>query len=156
MKRVNEILNDPMYKSIIGRIESMEENRLLCKHSLNHSLDVARIAYLLRLEEDLPFDKELIYTAALLHDIGRAKESATDHAVASAEEAIYFLKKHNYSPEESHIIASAIRSHRECGTRNSFEDLIYRADKLSRLCSACPSREECYWPVEQKNKDLLL
>ena len=37
-----------------------EKSRIFCKHDLQHSLDVARIAYILNLEADLKIEKEII------------------------------------------------------------------------------------------------
>lgn len=50
----------------------MEHDREFCCHQITHLLDVARIAYIKNLEAGLGIDKELIYTAAILHDIGKA------------------------------------------------------------------------------------
>ena len=33
----------------------------------------------------------------------------------------------------------------------ALEDAFYRADKQSRLCFACPARDECRWDDSKKN-----
>jgi len=153
MKRLNQILHDQEYRSLIERIETLETDRLFCKHDVAHFLDVARIAYILNLQEKLGYDMEIIYTAAVLHDIGRAHHG--EHAPVSADMALPLLQKYGYSPEETALIINSIRSHGKSGS-HPFDDLIFRADKRSRLCFRCHEQQECYWPPGQKNENLLV
>jgi len=161
MKRVGKILNDPGYISNLERIEALEDKRIFCKHGAGHSLDVARIACILNIEEMLGYDKEIIYTAAILHDIGRGQGERHEHGQTSADAALLFLREYGYSQEEISLIIDAIKSHSgqqkaKGDGLSSFSDLIFRADKLSRLCFICKSRQECDWPEERKNKELIL
>ena len=41
---------------------------------MDHFLDVARIATLMAADEGLARDRDLLYAAALLHDIGRVEQ----------------------------------------------------------------------------------
>ncbi|MGN0395668.1 MAG: HD domain-containing protein, partial [Coprococcus sp.] len=75
MDKINAILNNHEYRSYINKIKENETDRRFCCHGIEHCLDVARIAYIINLEEKLDIKKELIYAAALLHDIGRADKS---------------------------------------------------------------------------------
>ena len=59
-------------RSITGKMKKFEHDREFCCHQITHLLDVARIAYIKNLEAGLGIDKELIYTAAILHDIGKS------------------------------------------------------------------------------------
>ena len=63
-------------------ITKKELNRKFCCHNIEHSLDVARIGYIMILEQNLNIDKELFYAAALLHDAGRY--SGTPHNESGA------------------------------------------------------------------------
>ena len=74
MKKVNEILNNDKYIKYINEIKCLEKNRIYCRHDMRHFLDMARIAYILVLEEGLDYSIEVIYGIGLLHDIGRAEE----------------------------------------------------------------------------------
>lgn len=65
MNRIENILSDDSYKSYISDIENKEKNRKFCCHGMEHCLDVARIAYIINLEEKTGIDKDLIYAAAL-------------------------------------------------------------------------------------------
>ena len=47
---------------------------------LNIFWNVARLMYIYALEEHLELPKELIYAAALLHDIGRAQQYQYKHS----------------------------------------------------------------------------
>ena len=71
MERVNRIWRHPEYQSCLEKIRVCEKERIFCRHTPEHFLDVARITCLLAYEEDLPADRETVYAAALLHDIGR-------------------------------------------------------------------------------------
>ncbi len=44
-----------------------------CRHGLEHLLDVARISYIQVLEDGLDYDENVLYAAALLHDIGKGR-----------------------------------------------------------------------------------
>ena len=73
MERINWILNHPLYTSSYNQLKDLEKDRIFCCHQMPHLLDVARIAYIRNLEEHLGLDKEIIYAASLLHDIGKGK-----------------------------------------------------------------------------------
>ena len=125
-----------------------------------HFLDVARIAQLLNLEEAVGLSKEMIYAAALLHDIGRHLQyrEGTPHEQASALLAPQILKECGFTESESAEILEAIRQHRNAGIREerNLSGLIYRADKLSRSCFACPAEPQCDWKNEKKNWRIIL
>lgn len=69
MDRVNAVREHPLYREYYERLEKLEEGRIFCRHQMPHLLDVARIAYIRNLEEGLGFPRDVIYTAAVLHDI---------------------------------------------------------------------------------------
>ena len=71
MRRVNAVLAHPLYRKCYARLEELEKDRIFCRHQMPHLLDVARIAYIFNLEEGGGLDRELIYAAAVLHDIGK-------------------------------------------------------------------------------------
>lgn len=155
MENTNRIYQDPYYATLLSRLEELEKERVFCKHDLNHFLSVARIAYILTLEEGLSVSKDVLYTAALLHDIGRVEEmtSGLAHDEASANIAEKFLVHSTFTDEEKETVLSLIRNHRSLG-ENLLTDLFYRADKLSRPCAHCPASDLCYWPEERKNRTL--
>lgn len=152
MDRFNCILNDKKYIDYLKRNKNFEKGRKFCKHNLKHFLDVARIAQMINLEENLSFKKEIIYTTAILHDIGKSfqYENGTPHEIASYEIATEFLAKYEFNNEEIEVIKQGILGHREKSSEG-FSALIYRADKLSRLCITCNAKNECNWSDEKKN-----
>lgn len=156
MKRINQILEHPVYQQKQKRIDELEENRLFCKHGVDHALDVARILYILVLENQASYQKDVVYAAALLHDLGRCDqyEKGIPHHEASAKIAEPILKDCGYQEEEIIWIVDAIRAHefRESTDENSLKELLFRADKLSRNCFDCKVEKDCYWPIEQKNQ----
>ena len=85
MERVNRILSHPLYREYYGKLERLEKDRKFCRHQMGHLLDVARIACIRNLEEGLGLDKEIIYAAAVLHDIGKSLqyEKKIPHETAS-------------------------------------------------------------------------
>ena len=74
MERVNKICEHKLWKQAVEEISQLEEKRVFCRHNTEHFLDVARLAYIENLEKGLGIEKELLYAAALLHDIGRVLE----------------------------------------------------------------------------------
>lgn len=155
---INRILNNEKYKSLMARIEELEIGRRYCLHGIEHSLDVARIAYIMCLEERLPITKDEVYAAALLHDIGRASEyeEKLPHHEQSALIARKILGECNYdgifSEKEIDEICEAINSHKQLQVADSsLKTILYKADKLSRNCFACKSFDDCYWSDDVKN-----
>ncbi len=162
MERIERIRNHPLYVSNQQRIDDMEVNRIFCCHGVNHSLDVARILYILVLEQGLSYDKDIVYAAALLHDIGRGlqyEENVSHHEVG-AQLAKEILTDCDYNEDEIAMITEAIAGHHTGGIHLEstegnadylFKDLFYQADKLSRNCFDCKASEECYWAQEKRN-----
>ena len=106
MDRVNRILHHEKYKDYAARIEKAEKERQFCRHNMGHFLDVARLAVILDQTEGYSQEKELIYGAALLHDIGRWMEYEDDisHEKASAMLAPEILDNCGFSEEEKSSI----------------------------------------------------
>ncbi|WWU67717.1 HD domain-containing protein [Clostridium baratii] len=153
MDKINEILRNDIFKINMKKLEKLEENREFCRHGINHSLDVARIAYILTLENRLDYSKEIIYAIALLHDIGRVMqyENGVSHHEGSVILAEEILKNTSYDDEEISIIIDAIKNHRNKENASEINKLIFKSDKLSRNCFICKSYDECYWDSNKKN-----
>lgn len=159
MDRINQILNHDLYKSYMEQNEQAEADRRFCRHNVGHLLDVARIGMLLNLEEGYGLPKDLVYGAALLHDIGRFRqyEDGTPHETASAVLAPQILQDCGFEDKEAAVIIEAIRNHRNALVREDrdLNGLLYRADKASRACYVCRVAQECNWSGRKKNQDLI-
>ncbi len=158
MQRIDNILKNEMYKSLMYEISVKEKDRIFCCHGLPHCLDVARIAYIIGSEEAVHIDMELIYAAALLHDVGRADPGDTGekHHILSVKFAGDILRQSGFDDEETELICDAIGSHNTDGAdRNGLAYLLYKADKLSRNCFDCAAADECYWPDFERNKGII-
>lgn len=155
MDKVNKILNNEKYKRLLEEISDLEKDRIFCKHSLAHFLDVARIAYIEVLEKQLNYNKEVIYAIALLHDIGRISEykDGIPHNIASALIAKDILRDIDFTEEQKNQIMKCIEEHR-IGSEDSLSKIIYKSDKLSRNCFSCSSIKLCKWSDEKKNKGI--
>lgn len=155
MEKVNRILHHPDYIRYLELNRKMEAERLFCKHTLEHMLDVARIAYILSLEQGLSIAKSCIYATALLHDIGRwmEYEKGVPHHEASAALAKDILQSVGFSSEEMENILDAIMLHRNNLNDHScdLQAILYQADKKSRNCFYCNMSKECNWSDEKKN-----
>lgn len=166
MYRINRILRHPLWQGAMAQIEEAEKDRIYCRHDLTHLLDTARIAYIENLEKDLGLSKELIYGAALLHDIGRGLEytQGVPHDEAGCMLAGTILQETGFCESERMEILNAIASHRreeeqsicqpERCSECSLAGLLYRADKGSRNCFYCKQQEGCKWSEEKKNKEI--
>lgn len=159
MERVNRILHHTEFQRHLRENETAEADRIFCRHDLAHCLDVARIAMIFNLREGLGISQDMIYGAALLHDIGRHEQcqGGTPHEMASAGIASDLLDECGYSSEELREITEAIALHRDSGVRQRADlaGILYRADKASRACFACPSREQCNWSEDRKNLEIV-
>lgn len=156
MEKLNRILQNATFKNIIENINEVEKTRVYCKHSFEHLIDTARICYIINLEENLGFDKEIIYTAAILHDIGRFEEyeNGVPHNEASAKIANKIMAECGFSKDEIKIVTDAIYEHRTENDTISLGNILYRSDKLSRICFLCNSEKSCYWDKNKKNMKL--
>lgn len=159
MDRINQILNHDLFKEYVRRNEQAEANRRFCRHNMEHFMDVARIGMLLNLEEGYGIAKEMVYGAALLHDVGRFQQylDKTPHEIASAQLAQEILQDSGFSDREAEIITEAIRNHRNaaCKEEKNLNGLLYRADKMSRACYSCKAEPECDWSEEKKNRMII-
>ncbi len=159
MKRIDRIRKHEAFCRCMKQIETAEKNRIYCKHDLGHSLDVARIAYILNMEEQGGLSKEIIYAMALLHDLGRSEEyhKGTAHEEAGAALAEQILLECGFTEIETRQICQAIAAHKYSGRDDGDygAELLYRADKLSRNCFDCMASKTCYWKEECRNSGIL-
>lgn len=155
-QRLNRIMANPLFRTKLAEVEALEAERIFCRHGLEHLLSVARLASLWNAEDGLGFSKELIYAAALLHDLGRGEQYriGTPHEEAGVRLAREILPQCGFSDEETNVILNAVGSHRQKGVDNGFSALLYRADKQSRPCYWCPASAECNWSDEKRNKHI--
>lgn len=155
MDRINQILKLDLYKEYVDKNMLAEKQRQFCRHDMGHFLDVARIAMILNLSDGYQLSKEMIYAAALLHDIGRWKqyEDGTPHEEVSARLAPEILIKCGFNKEEIAVVLDAVRNHRNADIRENKDlaGLLYRADKLSRACFSCKAESKCDWKKDKKN-----
>ena len=158
MNRYDKIYKNEKYQFRLNRITVLEKDRVYCRHDLGHFLDVARIMYILSLEENCSIPADIIYAAALLHDIGRLEqyEKGIPHNEASVSFAREILPESGYDENETEDICSAILFHRHsCKSEHSTLGMLLRkADKLSRRCYECTAKNECYWDEYSKNPGL--
>lgn len=129
MERVNQILHHSKFIENLNRLETLEADRIYCHHGLSHLLDVARLASLLQYKkkENKPsntfsFPDEIIYAAALLHDIGRVLqyEQGISHETAGLKLAEQILKDCGFTKSEQMFILDAIQFHRKADSRLDF------------------------------------
>lgn len=171
MEYVARLLHQEQYWKTVKEIARLEADRIYCRHNMEHFMDVARLAQIRNLKEQLGLDEEMIYLYALLHDIGRMKEyeQGISHAAASAEFAGEIFVTIGYPKKKGDIICRAILAHRretreetceetheemheETLREAAFTQLMKWADKASRMCFACEAEDSCKWSEEEKNK----
>lgn len=157
LKRVTAILCHPIFIDKLKKIDEKERDRRFCKHGLEHLLSVARIAEIINLKENLCVDEEMIYSLALLHDIGRSEDG--NHEENGVRIANVILEDCGFSDKEVDIILKAIANHRHNTKTGENKvdimcDLLKRGDHLSRNCFYCEVKDECNWSEERKNKSI--
>jgi uncharacterized protein len=176
MERINLLLSSSLYRDYLAKVEEKEKDRVFCKHGFSHSLDVARLCWIFILENGLDYARDIVYAAALLHDLGRFLEdnaqaaqaapaaaanatSTACHAVHSARLAGPILAEAGYSPHERKLITDAIAGHRKKEDEvfvSELSRLLSKADKYSRLCGECPAAAACYKIGEMPQRNRLL
>ena len=156
MERINNIIRCELFINTLKNIEKEEKARIYCKHGIEHLFDTARICYIINLEESYGFEKEIIYAAALLHDIGRYDEYKNNipHNRAGAEIAGKILDSTGFSYLEKEIIVKAILNHRKDENKFSLGSILRKGDRLSRKCFLCSAENSCYWSREKKNFEI--
>ena len=156
MERIDRILRHPLFLSELSALEELERERIFCRHGLEHLLDVARLMTIYALEDNADISRDILYAAALLHDLGRAGQYRTGvpHEQGSVDLAKIILPACGYTAEETAALCAAIGAHRAAGEEDVLSRLLYRADKKSRPCYACKAAGECNWPVEKRNLTL--
>ena len=159
MERLNAIIQHKRFRDVLFRLEQCEREREYCCHGIDHLLAVARTAQVLNLERGAGQSRELLYAAALLHDIGRLAqyEEGIPHETAGVPIAQEILKDSAFDAQEQDCILSCVGCHharRFGGT--SVPDLIFEADKRSRPCFLCRATETCKWKDERKNRELTI
>lgn len=163
MERLHAVTRHPLYQQYYEELKEAEKDRIFCCHQMEHLLDVARIAYIRNLEENLGFSKELLYTTSILHDIGKSLQykEKIPHEIAGAQIAEKILdslpETFSYTEDEKKEILTAIRGHRrEREDMTRLERLLYESDKSSRNCFACQAEKECNWNKEKKNMEIKI
>ncbi|MGL4772920.1 MAG: HD domain-containing protein [Clostridium sp.] len=154
MDKYNEIIQDKGFLECLEKLKILEENRVFCRHDIEHFLALARIAYIQILENKLNYSKDVVYGIALLHDLGRVLEyeNGIPHHEGSVIIGREILSRTTYSDEEINTILGGIESHRENGENEDLlKEIIKKSDKLSRNCFCCNAEKECYWSKEKKN-----
>lgn len=155
MEYVDRLIQNETYLETMGRIHEMEKQRIYCHHGFNHLLDVARIAYIINLEQGFGYEKEFLYLCALLHDIGRAQEYITgiSHEEAGVELAKQLLEEIGYPKEQQEAILEKVSDHRHAPLPKegiTKENFFWFADKKARNCFACKAQDTCNWEMEKR------
>ncbi len=146
MEFANKILSHPQYIRYLELNAAAEVQRRFCHHDLQHAVDVARVAYIVSLENGYGLDKDLVYSAALLHDIAKWKQyrDKSDHAEEGAALAEEILKDVGMDGKNTERILNAIRVHRTKGEKaETLSTVLYAGDKACRLCGECGMLDEC-------------
>ncbi len=171
MERYNRIIEHPVFMKYIKELAALEQDRRFCRHGIEHLLAVARIGYICILENHLDIDKDIMYGAALLHDLGRVVQyhGNGDHHTESAKLAEGILADCGYKAEEIAVIRQAIVNHGKetiTAVENSakkqavqqkelLSQILYNADKKSRNCFICDAYDECRWNKNKKNRGIV-
>ena len=180
MKYSENVLKHPIFQAYISEIQQLEKDRIYCCHKLEHAIDVARLAWIYYMEdrfeeetqnvsglqwkrpsygewmEEKETMKDLLYTAALLHDIGRVSQYRTGvhHSITGVPLAMQILQDISVPEDWIKEIIDVVSEHSHGAVsekKKNVEYYITKADHDCRLCFACEARESCKWTEEEKN-----
>lgn len=103
-------------ESIHNRIEKFVKEKLANNSKGAHTFDHIKRVYALSIKigRDLEADLKILGAAALLHDIGRPKETeiGVSHSILSGEMSNEILKEVDFDDAEIDMVVDAIRTHR--------------------------------------------
>lgn len=153
----NKIIRSEQFCKLLAELRELEKDRKFCSHDMDHFLAVARIALIMCYEQGVEADPDILYSAALLHDLGRVEEyrKGTAHDKAGVSIACEILEKIGCEEEKCSQILSLIASHRKNGgDTGSLEGIFYLADKRSRQCFDCAASGECNWDINKRNNEI--
>ena len=154
MERVNAIYSHVLFIKAMQGINIKEIDRKFCRHGIAHLLDVARICAILAMDEGEDIPRDVIYAAALMHDIGRYFGDSS-HAEKSKDMCAEILPDCGYTEQEIAQISNAVLNHGDNnGQGGKLGSILHRADKISRLCSECGAADLCKW--EKLNEGITL
>jgi putative nucleotidyltransferase with HDIG domain len=155
--RIRAILDNEQFQTALRQLEELERDRIYCKHGLSHLLDTARIAALMAVDSGADYPRDVIYAAALLHDIGRIEQytNGIPHAQAGVPMAKEILQHTAFTPEECEEILQAVGGHRTDCAAHELTRLLGEADHRSRMCFACAAQATCKWAPEKRNHTVL-
>ena len=110
MKRIDQILSHPVFREQFALLQEAEKDRIFCRHTMEHFLDVARLTYIYVLEEKIPVSREVVYGAGLLHDIGKDQQytGGIPHEQSSAQIAEQILPDCGFTLQEQELILDLI------------------------------------------------
>ena len=121
-------------------IESLVRERMVGNSKGAHAFDHIKRVYALsvKIGKEMGANLKILGAAALLHDIGRQKETETgiSHSILSGEMSQTILVELEYDTDEINCVVDAIRTHRfsEGIKPNSLEGRILSdADKLDAI-----------------------
>ena len=157
LETANKILENATFRRKLEELETLEKDRVFCGHGLEHLLAVARITMLICKERKIAAEPDIVYSAALLHDIGRVEEytQGLSHETVGAETAKQILAEVGCGKAETERIIGIILSHRNDGDKSdTIKSVFYEADKKSRMCSFCKAQDKCNWPYEKRNMNI--
>ncbi len=158
MERIDKILKHPTFCEVLKQLEQREVTREFCTHDMDHLLGVARIMQIQAMESGSEIPRDVLYGAALLHDIGKLEqyETGKKHAKVGAVMAVPILRECGYEEKEIEVICKAIKTHNNTKETGELGLLLRTSDKLSRNCFYCKVKEECNWSEEQKIKTIRI
>lgn len=165
MKYTDRVVNHPMFAALMEKIKIAEADRIYCGHRLEHGMDVARLAWIYYLEDQLAHPvqtegmeevKDLFYCCALLHDIGRVAqyETGVHHSIAGVEIAEQIIADTGMPAEWERQILEVVSEHSDgvyCEGCRNLSYFILKADHDCRLCFACEAKDSCKWSDEEMN-----
>lgn len=173
MDRLKAIINHPLYREYLEKNAQREKERRFCRHDYQHMYDVARVSYNMLMDSGRTGEilsrgvhgqesvREVIYAAGLLHDIARwlQYDTGEDHALAGARLARPIMENAGFNARETTLALRAIREHRRGGPGASLLGrTLCLADDLTRPCTKCDARLDCYKFEQMENirRDLAL
>ena len=120
-------------KNIVQRIPEILSFLQSNNNTANNKIPILK--YLQSLFLSVDFNSEIFLRKFIINE----KEKLNLYKVIINQYIFYSNNNNSKADEENNILGW----------------LLYRADKMSRLCFCCRAEKECYWDKSRKNSDIV-
>ena len=137
-------MNNNWEKELMQRLQVLyfsarQNNRMFPEHDLSHALRVRNLCLYINKKDALYSDKEILITAAMLHDLGYISDDSVGHIKSSMHFAKGLLPRINFPKEKIASVIFCIKNHDTVPGRLGWKEKVPIECKILRDADAIES-----------------